>query len=110
MLKEIQQKTSANRSESIGHLLSPKPTIDISLYEGVTADYNDIILHRTDGKREVVTLRDVEDLGTEKLMYGVSSAGWIVYVHSSEDNIEYIKCFNSNDVITTLAQYKSRFL
>jgi hypothetical protein len=80
MLKEIQQKTSANRSESIGHLLSPKPTIDISLYEGLTADYNDIILHRTDGKREVLTLRDVEDLGTEKLMYGVSSAGWTLNV------------------------------
>jgi hypothetical protein len=109
MLKEIQQKTSANRSESIGHLLSPKPTTDILLYEGLSADYNDIILHRADGKREVVTLRDVEDLGTEKLMYGVSSAGWIVYVHSSLNGVEYVKCFNSTDVITTMNQYKQKF-
>jgi hypothetical protein len=115
MLKEIKQKTSANRSESIGHLLSPKPTIDVLLYEGVTDNYNDIILHRTDGKREVVTLRHVQtesntDKGyTETLWYCVSSTGWIVYVYVGENGLEYTKCFNSNDVITTLTQYKQKF-
>lgn len=116
MLKEIKQKTSANRSESIGHLLSPKPTLDILLYEGITNQYNDIILHRTDGKREVVTMRNVETkanpdnaYSVETLWYGVSSTGWIIYGYQIDADVEYIKCFNSNDVITTINQYKQKF-
>jgi hypothetical protein len=115
MLKEIQQKTATKRSESIGHLLSPKPTIDILLYEGVSDDYNDIILHRTDGKREVVSIRHIEtqanpDKGyIEKLWYGVSMTGWLIYVYHGENGIEYTKCFNSTDVVTKLAQYKKKF-
>ena len=117
MLKEIQQKTATKRSESIGHLLSPKPTIDILLYEGLSdaSDYNDIILHRTDGKREVVSMRHTEtqanpDKGyTETLWYGVSSTGWLIYVFKGENGIEYTKCFDSNDVFTTLEQYKKKF-
>jgi len=115
-LKEIKQKTSTKRGESISHLLSPKPTIDILLYEGFTNDYNDIILHRTDGRREVVHINHIEtqanpDKGyTEKLWYGVSMTGWLVYVYHGENGIEYTKCFDSNDIFTTLAQYKSKFL
>jgi hypothetical protein len=115
MLKEIQQKTATKRSESIGHLLSPKPTIDILLYEGVSDDYRDIILHRTDGRREVIHINHIEtqanpDKGyTEKLWYGVSSTGWLIYVYHGENGIEYTKCFDSTDVVTTLAQYKKKF-
>jgi hypothetical protein len=116
MLKEIQQKTATKRSESIGHLLSPKPTIDILLYEGITNQYNDIILHRTDGKREVVTMRNVETkanpdntYSVETLWYGVSSTGWLVYGYQIDTNVEYTKCFDSTDVVTTLAQYKKKF-
>jgi hypothetical protein len=117
MLKEIQQKTATKRSESIGHLLSPKPTIDILLYEGVSddSDYRDIILHRTDGKREVVHINHIEtqanpDKGyTETLYSGVSSTGWLVYVYKGENGIEYTKCFDSTDVVTKLAQYKKKF-
>ena len=115
MLKEIQQKTATKRSESIGHLLSPKPTIDILLYEGITNQYNDIILHRTDGKREVVSIRHIEtqanpDKGyIEKLWYGVSMTGWLIYVYHGENGIEYTKCFDSTDIVTKLSQYKSKF-
>lgn len=117
MLKEIKQKTSTNRSESIGHLLSPKPTVDILLYEGLSADsdYRDIILHRTDGKREVVHINHIEtqanpDKGyTETLYSGVSSTGWLIYVYKGENGIEYTKCFDSNDIFTTLKQYKQKF-
>jgi hypothetical protein len=116
MLKEIKQKTATKRGESIAHLKSPVPSIDIMVYEGFTNDYSDIILHRTDGKREVVSIRHIEtqanpDKGyTEKLWYGVSMTGWLVYVYHGENGIEYTKCFDSNDIFTTLAQYKSKFL
>ncbi len=116
MLKEIQQKTATKRGESIAHLKSPVPSIDILLYDGFSNDYSDIILHRTDGKREVVSMRHTEtqsnpDKGyTETLWYGVSSTGWLIYVFKGENGIEYTKCFDSNDIFTTLAQYKSKFL
>jgi hypothetical protein len=85
------------------------------LYEELSADYNDIILHRTDGKREVISVTHIEtqanpDKGyTETLYSGVSSTGWLVYVLKGENGIEYTKCFASSDVITTLAQYKQKF-
>jgi len=79
MLKEIKQKTAIKKGESIAHLKSPVPSIDILLYEGLSddSDYMDIILHRTDGKREVVSIRHIEtkanpDKGyTETLYSGV---------------------------------------
>ena len=116
MLKEIKQKTATKRGESIAHLKSPIPSIDIMLYDGFTNDYNDIILHRTDGNREVVSIRHIEtkenpDKGyTETLWYGVSMTGWLIYVFKGENGIEYTKCFDSNDIFNTLAQYKSKFL
>jgi hypothetical protein len=117
MLKEIQQKTATNRSEFASHQKSPVPSIDILLYDGLSdaSDYNDIILHRTDGKREVVHINHIEtqanpDKGyTETLYSGVSSTGWLIYVFKGENGIEYTKCFDSNDIFTTLAQYKSKF-
>jgi hypothetical protein len=117
MLKEIKQKTATKRSESIAHLKSPVPSVDIMIYdsEGFPNDYSDIILHRTDGKREVLTMRHIEtqanpDKGyTEKLWYGVSSMGWLMYAYQNGKYIEYSKCFDSNDIFTTLAQYKSKF-
>jgi len=114
-MREIQQKTATKRGESIAHLKSPVPSIDILLYDGFTNDYSDIILHRTDGKREVVSMRHIEteanpDKGyTETLWYGVSSTGWLIYVFKGENGIEYTKCFDSNDIFTTLSQYKSKF-
>lgn len=115
MLKEIKQKTSVNKGEGIAHLQSIKPTIDILLYEGLSADYNDIILHRTDGRRELISVNHIEtqanpDNGITEILYsGVSSTGWLIYVFKGENGIEYTKCFSSSDVFTTLAQYKQKF-
>jgi hypothetical protein len=116
-MREIQQKTATKRGESIAHLKSPVPSIDIKLYNDsdFPYTYSDIILHRTDGKREVVSMRHIEteanpDKGyTETLWYGVSSTGWLIYVFKGENGIEYTKCFDSNDIFTTLSQYKSKF-
>ena len=115
MLKEIQQKTATNRREFSSHQKSPSPSIDILLYDGFSNDYSDIILHRTDGAREAVSIRHIEteanpDKGyTETLWYGVSSTGWLIYVFTGENGIDYSKCFDSNDIFTTIAQYKSKF-
>ena len=116
-MREIQQKTSTKRSESIAHLKSPVPSIDIKLYNDsdFPYTYSDIILHRADGKREVVTMRHIEtqanpDKGyIEKLWMGVSSTGWMIYGYQLRGEIEYTKCFDSNDIFTTLSQYKSKF-
>ena len=110
-MREIQQKTSTKRSQSIAHLKSPVPSIDIKLYNDsdFPYTYSDIILHRADGKREVVTMRLIEEEGLETLWMGVSPTGWIIYGYQLRGEIEYTKCFDSNDIFTTLGQYKSKF-
>ena len=110
-MKEIQQKTATKRGESIAHLKSPVPSIDIKLYNDsdFPYTYSDIILHRADGKREVVTMRLIEEEGLEKLWYGVSSTGWLIYGYQLRGEVEYTKCFDSNDIFTTLSQYKQKF-
>ena len=119
MLKEIKQKTATNRGESIAHLKSPKPSMDISIYDdsGFPWSYNDIIFVREDNTREVIKMK-VVDGKDEKYSYneclwsGVSSTGWLIYAYRDDtmNDIEYTKCFDSNDVFTTLKQYKSKFL
>jgi hypothetical protein len=118
MLKEIQQKTATKRSESIGHLLSPKPTMDISIYDdmGFPWSYKDIIFIREDNTREVIKMKLIDGIDekysyNECLWSGVSSTGWLIYAYRDDtmNDIEYTKCFDSTDVITKLSQYKKKF-
>jgi hypothetical protein len=117
MLKEIQQKTATKRGERASHQNSPVPSIDIQVYNDneFPNRYSDIIVHRSDNKREAVSMRHIEtqanpDKGyIEKLWYGVSSTGWLIYAYWNGTNIEYTKCFDSGDIFNTLAQYKEKF-
>ena len=58
---------------------------------------------------------NVIDFDTESndecLWSGVSSTGWLIYAYRNDRmyEIEYTKCFDSNDIFTTLSQYKSKF-
>ena len=110
-MREIQQKTATKRGESIAHLKSPVPSIDIKLYNDsdFPYTYSDIILHRADGRRECITMTLIEEEGLEKLWSGVSSTGWLIYGYQLRGEVEYTKCFDSNDIFTTLSQYKQKF-
>jgi hypothetical protein len=111
MLKEIQQKTATKRGERAGHHNSPVPSIDIQVYNDneFPNRYGDIIVHRSDNKREAVTMRCIESIGNETLWYGVSMTGWLIYGYENDTNIEYTKCFDSGDIFNTIAQYKEKF-
>ena len=54
-------------------------------------------------------MRLIEEEGLEKLWYGVSSTGWLIYGYQLRGEVEYTKCFDSNDIFTTLSQYKQKF-
>lgn len=116
MLKEIKTVSSIKRGDNISYLNSPKPDNDIMVYDdyGFGIDYRDIIIHKTNGSRDVLkfnyigTQVDTKAGTKESLWYGVSS-GWIIYALQSGTNTEYYKVFDSGDICTNINQFKLRF-
>jgi hypothetical protein len=117
-MRQIQQKTSTKRSESIAHLKSQIPTMNIALYDdnGFPHAFKDIIFIREDKSREAIKMKLIDGIDEEHsinecLWSGVSSTGWLIYAYRDDkmNDIEYTKCFDSTDVVTKLSQYKKKF-
>ena len=71
--------------------------------------YNDIIVHFSDNKREVCRMRTMEIGEMDSLSSG-AVRDYLIYVYMYTGEVEgYAIVEKSNDIITNIKQYKSKY-
>ena len=71
--------------------------------------YNDIIVHFSDNKREVCRMRTMEIGEMDSLSSG-AVRDYLIYVYMYTGEVEsYAIVEKSNDIVTNIKQYKSKY-